>query len=41
MTVYHTLLEELYQRLGSSKQMVLATSRKDRTTARMMSCVIP
>lgn len=40
MTVYHTLLEALYQRLGSSKQMVLATSRKDRTTARMMSCVI-
>lgn len=37
---YKTEIEKVYQALGESQLMVLASSSQNHTTARMMSCVI-
>ncbi len=37
---YNVIKEEVFNQLGNSKVMVLATSFEDRVTARNMSCVI-
>lgn len=37
---YNVTREEVYNQLGNSKVMVLATSYEDRVTARHMSCIM-
>jgi uncharacterized pyridoxamine 5'-phosphate oxidase family protein len=37
---YEMELEKIYNQMGASKLMVLATSANNHTTARMMSCII-
>ncbi|MBH1941771.1 pyridoxamine 5'-phosphate oxidase family protein [Mobilitalea sibirica] len=37
---YKDRFDQLFQQLGSHKTMVLATSADNRTTARMMSCIM-
>ncbi len=37
---YNVIREEVFNQLGNSKVMVLATSFEDRVTARNMSCII-
>ncbi|MDR2538744.1 MAG: pyridoxamine 5'-phosphate oxidase family protein, partial [Bifidobacteriaceae bacterium] len=37
---YETELEKIYDQIGPSKTMPLATSSQDRPTVRLMSCII-
>lgn len=37
---YNQAINDFYAKIGEAKKFVLATSLEDRTTARMMSCVI-
>ncbi|MCK9548191.1 MAG: pyridoxamine 5'-phosphate oxidase family protein [Sphaerochaeta sp.] len=40
MPSYTQALQEFFHTLGTRRQMVLATSAQDRTTARMVSCIV-
>lgn len=40
MHSYTQALQEFFRTLGARRQMVLATSAQDRTTARMVSCIV-